>query len=191
MLNSKFIKIIIAITVVLLAIIIFLYIRNNNTTTETVGDIPVQVGSDGRPVLNTGTSTNTNNSGQQTNPDTSVSNANISPNDFAGNGPEDMTKKKIEKILFNWNITKDENSLREAVVLSENIDNEIIFEAWIPFMGMNSAELVKIINTSTDIQKTKSTIRGIFEWYIELSGEYEKLSSAKKQQLTNQYNQLK
>lgn len=182
-----------AIAIVLVLAFAYLFIRRNNnpTTTETIDGVPVQVGSDGRPILNTSTSTNTNNGGQQTNPDTSVSNANISPNDFASNNPEDITKKKIENILFNWNITKDESSLREAITLSEDIDNEIIFEAWIPFMGTNSAELIKLVNTSTNIQKTKVTIKGIFEWYVELSGEYEKLSSAKKQQITNQYNQLK
>jgi hypothetical protein len=193
MLNTKFIKIIIAIVIVLVLIFTFIFIKNNNigVGSENTNSTSTLTGSNGRPVLNTNLGNN---------PDTSTSSnsigevdeyTNVDPNDYNNTNPESVLKKKIEKILSNWSITKDPNLLREALVLSEGLDNEVVFEAWVPFMKTDSSELVKLITTSTNTQKTKATIRGIFEWYIELSGEYEKLTIGKKQQVTNQYNQLK
>lgn len=192
MLNSKFIKIIVVIVIILILAFTFLFVRKNNQAivSENTNSTSTLTADNGRPVLNT----NFSNNSATTTENTTVSEnnyTNVNPADYAGSGPEDILRKKIEKILFNWGVTKDEKSLRDAIALSENADNEAVLSAWISFMKTDSAELVKIINTSTDIKRTKNTVSTIFQWFIELSGEYEKLSPAKKQQLTNQYNQLK
>lgn len=183
--NTKFLKIIIAIIVILILVFLVLVIGKNKGA-EDLKDIPSNTDEvTNRPVFQTNTSSN------------STSTNDYIPNDTSdymnetGRGPEDVLNKKISKILFDWTITRDENSLREALALSENADNEAILEAWVPFMQKDSAELLKLINTSSDGKRTKAGISVLFQWYINLSGDYEKLSTAKRQQITNQYNQLK
>lgn len=186
MLNNKFIKIIIAIVIIFVLIFIYLLTTRKDSTAGTEHTLTTESG--GRLPLNTnnsGTTTSKVENGYYT--DTS----NLNSTDHDNNNQDDILKNKVEKTLFNWNITKDESTLREAVALSEDVDNEVVLEAWIPFMKTNSNELIKLINTSSDKQKTEATVQVIFQWYIELSGEYEKLSSGQKQQLTDQYNQLK
>ncbi len=193
MLNPKFIKIIIVTVIVLVLIFTFLFIKNNNigADPENTNSTSTLTGNSGRPVLNTNLGSNSNTSTDNDSTGGIGEYTNVDPNDYNNTSPESVLKNKIEKILSNWNITKDPNLLKEALVLSEGLDNEVVFEAWIPFMKTDSSELVKLISTSANTQKTKATVRGIFEWYMELSGEYQKLTNGKKQQLTNQYNQLK
>lgn len=187
MLNNKFIKIIIAIIVVFILIFSYLFMKEKNVTTNTKNISTAE--NDSRLPLNT----DTNNTGTTTVGGNGyyTNTPNLNPTDYSSNNPEDILKNKIEKLLFNWSLTKDESTLREALVLSEGIDNEVVLEAWIPFMKENSNELIKLINTSSNKQKTKTTINIIFQWYIQLSGEYEKLSNSQKLQIKNQYNQLK
>jgi hypothetical protein len=194
MLNSKFIKIAAILLIVFIITIFFVFFTNSpkssdnqNNTEETTAGIEKS-----RLPLNTKTSSNTSQDINQYNPETDIQdkekNVDLLDNTIT---KEEQIKNTIEKRLRDWKITKDENLLRGALTLSENADNEAILSAWTSFMSTDSGELLKIIDSSVDAKRTKGNIGLIFEWYIELSGEYEKLSGAKKQQLTNQYNQLK
>lgn len=191
MLNTKFIKIIIIILTILILSAGFVFIQKNktkNTVTETNQDTAA---TENRVIFNT---KNTNNVVET---DYSTSSGTSTPLEQKTNvveyqqGPEDLQYTKTSKLLFDWNTTKDPEILKIVLKSTESADNETLLEAWRPFMSKNSAELIKLIDTSSDIKQTKTNIRLVFEWYIELSGDFEKLSSAKRQEIMRQYQLLK
>ncbi len=191
--NSKFIKIILIILTLFVIIFGILYtIRLRNaepSTPETDGKSSLT--STGRTIFNTAIGNNSESKEFPQNSEISSSSTkNVDTEDFK-DGQEDIIHKKIEKLLFDWETTKDKNLLIEAINLSANADNEVILSAWTDFMKKNSAELVKVITGSSNEKQTREDIRRIFEWYVELSGEYEKLSSTKRQEISRQYQQLK
>ncbi len=98
----------------------------------------------------------------------------------------------INKLFSNWEITKDQETLKQLTDMTGGADNEAFYEPWVKFfVNGNSGELIKTINTSTNKKETTQKIFYIFEWFINGSGEYEKLSSTRRQEISNQYNQLK
>jgi hypothetical protein len=104
---------------------------------------------------------------------------------------EENKLQNIEKNLFNWELTKDNTFLTEALKLTENTDNEAFVDKWSVFMSKNSSELIKIIDSSEDIKKTSTTVYSIFDWYINFNIEYGKLPNTKRQEINRQYQQLK
>jgi hypothetical protein len=104
---------------------------------------------------------------------------------------EDVVGQDIRKKLSNWELTRDENKLREALALTSKTNNEVVLSSWVDFMKKNSSELIKILSKSTDINKTKTDIYQIFDWFITMSGEYDALSTSKKQEIKTQYQKLK
>jgi exopolysaccharide biosynthesis protein len=191
MLNIKFIKIIIIILIILILPIGFIFIQKNKTkktVTETNQDATTM---ENRVIFKT---KNTNNVVET---DYSTSSEISTPLEQKTNvveyqqGPDDLLYTKTSKLLFDWNTTKDPEILKTVLKNTEGADNEGLLEVWRPFMQKNSSELIKIIDTSPNIKQTKSNIRLIFEWYIDLSGDFEKLSSVKKQELMRQYQLVK
>ena len=103
---------------------------------------------------------------------------------------ESIKNKNIKDLLNNLEITKDEELLKEALNISKSIDNEFALASWNNFLSKNSKELLYISNKSTNkIEDTKYIVT-IFEWYIDLSGEFESLNQSKKQEILNQLEQL-
>ncbi len=103
---------------------------------------------------------------------------------------ESIKNKNIKDLLTNWEITRDEELLKEALNISKSIDNEFALASWINFLSNNSKELLYISNKSLNKKEDTEYIITIFEWYIDLSGEYELLNQSKKQELLNQLKQL-
>ena len=78
---------------------------------------------------------------------------------------ESIKNKNIKDLLNNWEITKDEELLKEALNISKSIDNEFALASWNNFLSKNSKELLYISNKSTNkIEDTKYIVT-IFEWY--------------------------
>ncbi len=189
MLNTKFIRIIIIILISFLIIFSYFYVNNKKQT-----QLNIEVSTSTQTVISDRVVFGKNETlGDKKLDDTSTllkNNLDVNVVSYK-DGVEDVEYNNLNKILFNWEITKNPELLSQALSLSESADNEVLLEAWRPFISKNSSELIKIINTSSDIKKTKANVYLIFQWYVELSGEYENLSSAKKQEITKQYNQLK
>lgn len=191
----KFIKI----TIIILSITVFLFgifyiqSKNNAKNQENIKtDVNIQENSiQNRTVFRTNTNTLSTNNTIINSESESTTSEELLINIEYTEGVEELENIKIKKLLFDWEITKDSELLKQALVLSKSTDNETVLEAWRPFMSKNSAELVKIIYKSNKIEETKKDIYSIFEWYIELSGEFETLTNAKKQEILKQYNQLK
>lgn len=179
--NKNIKIIIILITLILISIIVFILLnkKNKSVNIDTVATEQENT-VENRNTFNTNKTT-------QTNKDIVVQ-QNIVEGD---KGEEDYIYKNIQKNIFNWNITKDPELLKKSITLSENASNETILESWRSFMTSNSSELIKLVNTSSNSIEDKETVRLIFEWYINLSGEYEKLSASKKAEISNQYKLLK
>ena len=194
MLNTKFIKIIILISTILLITFSIIFINKNRKNTNNTASDSVKNNTEGRVIFETNTNntinTQENNTSTSSNQNLVEKNSDVNIVDYR-EGPEDITYNQINKNLYDWSTTKDPELIKQSLKLSESADNETILESWRPFMATNSSELIKLIPKSDNIQKTKSDIHLIFEWYIELSGDFEKLSSSKKQEILKQYNDLK
>ncbi len=179
--NTKYIKIVSIIITTFLLIFIVLYINNRNIKNNTpVNTINNQQNKDySRNNLNTKTSTTTVEVRDFTNMSEGVP------------GKEEEINKKIKQNLQDWEITKDKKLLEDSLKLTLNTDNEAVLEAWVNFIPKNSSELIKIIDTSTNKLEVEKTVKLILDWYINLSGNYDKLSPTQKSTISNQYKQLK
>ena len=195
MLNIKFTKIIIIILTILILSAGFIFIQKNktkNTITETNQDTAV---TENRVIFKTKNTNTVIETDYSTSSETL--NGTSTPLEQKTNTVEyppsedDLQHIKTSKLLFDWNTTKDIEVLKTVLKNTEGADNEALLEVWRPFMSKNSAELIKLIETSSNIKQTKTNIRLIFEWYIELSGDFEKLSATKKQEIMRQYQLLK
>lgn len=189
---TKITIIIISIVITILGVVFILNINNKDQESLSDTDINIEKNSAGnRTVFNTNTKeipvngTENNSEVVATENKTEVNTVEYKE------GFEEIENNKINKILFDWNTTKDPELLKQAVFMSRSADNETILESWRLFMSSNSSELIKTIYRSDNIQQTKNDVLLIFQWYIELSGEFEKLSNTKKQEILKQYNQLK
>lgn len=192
MYNSKFIKIIIAITLIPVAVFVFIYIQNK-AKTKTTTDTPnteSTIKINDRTTLNTNTDPKQSVQENSSSATTSTESINTSIPDDSPN-KEDLISQDIQKKLSDWALTKDENKLREALTLTSKTNNEVILNAWVDFMKKDSSELIKILNSSSDIIKTKADMYEIFDWFINMSGEYDALPSSKKQEIKTQYQKLK
>jgi uncharacterized protein YxeA len=180
MLNTKFIKIIITILITMVVVFAFIFIQKSQTPAK--GGVGTESPTiENRVIFNT----NSTSSSVSTQPE-----KNVNITEYREGG-EDVRYNQINKILLNWNITKEPELLRQALILSRSADNEAILESWRPFMSKNSSDLIKTIDTSTDMEQARKDIYLIFQWYIELSGEYQTLTPSKKTEIQKQYNQLK
>jgi len=189
MINTKYIKITISVITILVIVFAVLFINNNNKTLNTNNNETNEPTDNvNRPIFDT----KVNNFSTTTTQDNIIDSTTEDYTNTEGQiGQEDVISRQIKQKLFNWNITKDIELLKESIKLTEGADNEVVLGAWRDFMSKNSTELIKVVNTSSDGIKTKETVKLILEWYIDLSGDYEKLSSVKKQEISNQYKQLK
>lgn len=179
--QSKYIKI--AIAVIILLILIFVFVFINKSTKENSDDIvATSTPNNDRVPFNTVN----NNYSYVPEPNT-----NTTAYEAYEKNSEDTAYKDIKKILSNWEITKDPKMLKEALALSAGADNESRLEPWRLFISKDSKELMKIINSSSNMKETSKDVYTIFEWYIYLSGEYENISPQKKQEILGQYTQLK
>ena len=194
--NTNIVKIIIIITLLVLCIGVWFAMKikkdstvnpevleNTQTSTIDTRRVNFNTQNPSSSILDSATSSPESSNISSTTPE-------INPLDYIETA-EAKISQKIKKLLSDWSIIKDKNLLIEGLKLSEGADNESILEAWTDFMKKDSIELLKLTNTSSNIKKTKNDVRLIFEWFINLSGEYEKLSSGKRIEIKNQYNQLK
>jgi flagellar basal body-associated protein FliL len=193
--NIKYIKIIIIILIILAIVFGFIIINNNNNKKNvTNNNTETSISNNGNSRETLKTNTNTKNNEEFINNYYTISTSTQNTNNEKIDDVVSLEKTKlqnIEKNLFNWELTKDVAFLKEALKLTEDSDNEAFVDKWSIFMSKNSSELIKMVDSSTDIKKNSMTAYLIFDWYINLNVEYKKLSNTKRQEINRQYQQLK
>lgn len=175
--NKKFIIIIISLILIFGIIFIFLYTQKSKQPDKT---------QENRAVLETDTIKKTS--------EAIISTLSNTENQtvYESTLTEDETlSMKIKSNLSNWEITREKELIIQSVEMSSGHDNEALMEVWIPFMKKNSKEILNLVDTSKDKIKFKARGYFIFDWFINNSGEYEKLSKTKQQEILGQFNQLK
>ena len=109
------------------------------------------------------------------------------PNIFKSQtGNEDLLVTKIEKNIESRDINKIKDSI---LIVEQNADNESFFEIWRNYLLTNSDTLLTIAKEGD--QKLTKGVYFIFEWYIYLSGEFDKLDMNKKETLNKQFLEIK
>lgn len=100
---------------------------------------------------------------------------------------ETTSYQKIKVGIDKWVIEKDPQLLIEPINLSNGTSNEFLLEPWKPVISENSTELMVSITSSTFTPKQIASFYTIFDWYVKMSGEYEKLSPEKKLEISKYY----
>lgn len=106
---------------------------------------------------------------------------------------ENVLQDKISILLQEWQTTGKPASLKEALTLSTGTSNETVLYAWVPIMSSRSSEVVSLIESTTDNERSSllNASSDIFEWFVELSGVYETLSPAARQDVIEGYGKIK
>ncbi len=105
---------------------------------------------------------------------------------------ENLLLHDIQTNLSNWQATKDLAYLEQAINQSTDPDNESVLEVWGFLIAAGPSGLANAFGQSL-IEEGKAPIETgifIFDWFIELSGDYGSLSSAKKQEILKAREQL-
>jgi uncharacterized protein YxeA len=92
---------------------------------------------------------------------------------------------EIKKDLKSWEETRDSSFLHNALKKSEGSSNELSFEAWVPFIKNYSSSLVQIIESENP--GLIETVYLTLDWFIYLSGEFEKMSIKDKEEISGDY----
>lgn len=179
--NTKYIKItILILIIIIISSVLIIYIKNKDKNTEIINTTRDQE-----------QNINTNILKDRVNSTSSVKINDYSETSKTVEGDDVDLRKKIKENLENWQITKDKKLLEDSLNLTKGTDNESVLDAWSDFIPKNTNELMLLIDTSINKKETEQTIKLILDWYINLSGNYEKLSNQQKLFISNQYKLLK
>lgn len=125
--------------------------------------------------------------------ETSVRENNIEINTDLNNdtkSKEIVIPLKIKDNLSSWVKNQNIELLEETLLLTlENNSNESFFEPWRDFIKNNSSKFLSTLNQNTDEKLLLSTYY-IYDWFINLSGEYEKLTHQEKQGISKDFMQI-
>lgn len=126
------------------------------------------------------------------------------PNIPEGQPGENLTKKNISvpiyyetalledinKNILQWSQSKNNQYLEDALILTfKNRDNETSFEPWAEQVQKNSSQILLLLSKDSSIE-TLTSAYTIYEWFIQLSGQYEKLIPEKKQSISRDFMQI-
>jgi len=103
---------------------------------------------------------------------------------------ENSIVSEIKDFIVFWEEKDDLNSLITAIRLTnENMSNERIISLWEPTIRTNSSKIVLSLSNEPD-KKTLFTASVIYDWFINLSGEYEKLTKEERQKISRDLMQI-
>lgn len=112
----------------------------------------------------------------------------------AAKSAEETIFADIQTSLSNWNPANETDSMKNALLRTNEPDNETVLEAWIPFLKERSSDLIRYIGTiESESEKKEMALiaANLYEWMIQGNGGYNDLPAIKKQQLLMEYEQLK
>ena len=103
---------------------------------------------------------------------------------------ETILLEDIKKNISQWSESKNVEYLKNALLITyKNINNETSFEPWLQEIQNNSSQITLSLNKDSSIE-TLTSAYTIYEWFIQLSGQYEKLSPEKKQSISRDFMQI-
>ncbi len=163
------------IIVVIIVLFIVFYINKNNKKEEIV--TKTQNNTEQRVTFDTNTSKN-------------IDKLDEKEAEYYSNNNESVKIDEITQLINDWKLTKDFNLLNQAAEKTNNTDNEAFYYAWVDIIENNTNDLYvlaeKNLNNKTYIQN----INNIFTWFIDMSGEYEKLDKNKKSLIKTTSNKI-